>query len=190
MRVIAGSARGRRLASFSGFSVRPTPSRVREALFSMLLSRLGSFDGLKVLDLFAGSGALAIEALSRGAASACLVEQDKAAVKVVRDNLALCRLTDRADVLVGDVWKILPSLVAAAPFDIIFLDPPYNRGMAARAIAEVAALGLLAPDGIQSAETAAGETLPEAAGGLRRCDHRRYGTVMISLYSNSGQGQP
>lgn len=185
MRVIAGSARGRRLAAFGGTSVRPTPDRVREALFSILQSRLGSFQGLQVLDLFAGSGALAIEALSRGAAAACLVEQAADASRIIRENLALCRLVDRAELQARDVWTALPTLGTAGPYDLIFLDPPYSKGLAERAVTEVAALDLLAPDGILCAETAADEILPDQAGRLQRCDHRRYGTVMISLYSHS-----
>lgn len=184
MRVIAGSARGRRLATFSGSSVRPTPDRVREALFSMLQSRLGSFSELRVLDLFAGTGALAIEALSRGAASATLVEQAPSATKTIHDNLSLCRVDERAELLTKDAWKVLPMLDASNPFDLIFIDPPYHEGLAERALVEIAKLGLLAPDGILCVETATGEDLSETAGSLQRCDHRRYGTVMISLYSN------
>ncbi len=185
MRVIAGSARGRRLATFRGTTVRPTPDRVREALFSMLLSRLGSFQGLRVLDLFAGSGALAIEALSRGAASATLVEQAAAAAQTIRDNLTLCRLTDRAEVMVRDAWQALPALAKGGPFDLIFLDPPYNKGLAARAVQVIAAHDLLAADGILSTETAGEEELPESAGRLQRRDHRRYGSIMISLYTHT-----
>lgn len=184
MRVIAGSARGRRLATFSGSSIRPTPDRVREALFSMLQSRMGSFNELRVLDLFAGTGALAIEALSRGAASATLVEQAPDAAKTIHDNLNLCRVNERAVLLNSDAWRVLPTLEARHPFDLIFVDPPYHMGLAERAVLEIAKLGLLATDGILCVETSTGEVLTEAAGRLQRCDYRRYGSVMISLYSN------
>ncbi len=112
MRVIAGTSRGRRLTEFAGLKVRPTPDRVREALFSILQSKLGNFSGLRVLDLFAGSGALAIEALSRGASSACLVEKDRTAEKVIRKNLALCKLEEKTTLLIRDALGCLPEFAA------------------------------------------------------------------------------
>ncbi|MDH3998934.1 MAG: 16S rRNA (guanine(966)-N(2))-methyltransferase RsmD [Desulfuromonadales bacterium] len=188
MRIIAGSARGRRLATLKDNSVRPTPDRVREALFSMLQSRLGGFNGLRILDLFAGSGALAIEALSRGAASATLIEKNTATMQVIRDNLKLCRLEDNATLLCGDAWRYLPTLPKSQPFDLIFLDPPYNKGMAARALTELAQTGLLAADGIICVETASDEVLPEQVDSLEQSVQRRYGTVTIALYQYSDKG--
>ncbi|MDH3961098.1 MAG: 16S rRNA (guanine(966)-N(2))-methyltransferase RsmD, partial [Desulfuromonadales bacterium] len=135
MRVIAGTSRGRRLTMFEGRDVRPTPDRVREALFSILQSKLGSFSGIKVLDLFAGSGALAIEALSRGAASACLVEKDRAAELVIRKNLNLCKLEEKTSLHIKDALRCLQEFTAAS-FDLIFLDPPYSQGLAEQALLE------------------------------------------------------
>ena len=187
MRVIAGSSRGRRLAGFKGRNVRPTPDRVREALFSILQSKRGSFTGLSVLDLFAGSGALAIEALSRGAASACLVEKAPDSIRIIRENLARCQLTDRAKLITGDAWQVLQGLSGGA-FDLVFIDPPYGQDLAARALVEADRLQLLKAAGILCAETGVEEQLPDAVGRLQRFDQRRYGTVMINFYSYAQEG--
>jgi 16S rRNA (guanine966-N2)-methyltransferase len=182
MRVITGTSRGKRLTAFKGSDVRPTPDRVREALFSILQSKLGAFTDLRVLDLFAGSGALAIEALSRGAASACLVEKSPAAEKIILENLELCRLTVRATLICKDAWQVLQNF-AAKSFDLIFLDPPYRQGLAERALIETDRLELLSDHGVLCVETGADEILPDTIGRLHRVDQRRYGTTLISLYS-------
>ncbi|MGK2905919.1 MAG: 16S rRNA (guanine(966)-N(2))-methyltransferase RsmD [Desulfuromonadales bacterium] len=182
MRVIAGASRGRRLAEFKGRDVRPTPDRVREALFSILQSKLGKFADLKVLDLFAGSGALAIEALSRGASSACLVEKAAAAEQVIRENLNRCHFSAKARLIIHDAWNVLPDFTPGS-FDLIFIDPPYGQELAERALVEVNKLELLSKDGILCAETGADEILPESVGQLHRIDQRRYGTTMLSFYS-------
>ncbi len=184
MRVISGSCRGRRLTTFKGRNVRPTPDRVREALFSILQSKLGSFANLKVLDLFAGSGALAIEALSRGAASACLVEKTTTSEKIIRENLDRCQLSQRAELVIRDAWQALHGF-SARSFDLVFIDPPYGQGFAERALVEIEKLGLLSENGILCAETGTGETLPQAIGRLQRVDQRRYGTIMINFYGYS-----
>jgi 16S rRNA (guanine966-N2)-methyltransferase len=121
MRVVAGRWKGRRLAVPRGARTRPTADRVREAVFSML----GPIEGVRVLDLFAGSGALGIEALSRGAASAIFVEHDRAAAAVVRRNLETVRAGD-VRVVVGDALDYLAPPPADAPFDLVFADPPYD----------------------------------------------------------------
>ena len=182
MRVIAGTLRGRRLALFEGHDVRPTPDRVREALFSILLSKLGSFAGLRVLDLFAGSGALAIEALSRGATSASLVEKSTASAKIIHQNLDLCQFTDTTTVLTKDALQALSGF-ASNSFDLVFLDPPYAKGLVEHALVEIDRLGLLSKSGIICAETGADEILPESVGHFQRIDQRLYGTIMINFYS-------
>lgn len=187
MRVIAGTSRGRRLSAIEGRNIRPTPDRVREALFSILQSKLGSFAGARVLDLFAGSGALAIEALSRGADSACLVEKAMESVKIIRDNLERCKIDNRAQLLTGDAWAILQTF-SAGSFDLVFVDPPYGQGLADRALVEADRLQLLSAGGILCAETGAGESLPETVGQLRRIDQRRYGTIVLNFYSHSPEG--
>ena len=185
MRVIAGTSRGRRLASFKGRDVRPTPDRVREALFSILQSRLGDFSGLRVLDLFSGSGALAIEALSRGALTACLVENAPESEKIIRENLERCQLIDRAQITCRDAFRALHDF-SAGSFDLIFLDPPYGRKLAERAISEISRQGLLCQQGTLCAETGADETLPEKIGHLQIFDQRRYGSVMIHFLCDEG----
>jgi 16S rRNA (guanine966-N2)-methyltransferase len=128
MRVVAGEARGRRLQAPAGTDVRPTSDRVRQAVFNALGS-LGAIDDARVLDLFAGTGALAIEALSRGARRAVLVDSHRAAVEVVRANLATTGLDDRAEVVRRDALTYLTEDRAdpgSPPFDLVLLDPPYG----------------------------------------------------------------
>lgn len=182
MRVIAGTSRGRRLALFEGHDVRPTPDRVREALFSILQSKLGSFADLRVLDLFAGSGALAIEALSRGATSAFLVEKSTASGKIIDQNLKLCQFSDKTKVIIREALQVLPGFVSRS-FDLIFLDPPYGQELAEHALIEIDRLELLSKGGIICVETGADEILPESVGLLKRIDQRRYGTIMVNFYS-------
>ncbi len=125
MRVVAGTAGGRPLISPEGTTTRPTSDRVRESIFNMLFS-LGATEGAAVVDLYAGSGALGIEALSRGAESCVFVEQDRHAVSVIRENLETLRLEDRATVVQADVLSWLQRQSSEAPpFDLALIDPPY-----------------------------------------------------------------
>ena len=136
MRIIAGKWRGRPIVAPKGEDTRPTADRTREALFSMLTSRVGSFEGLAVADLFAGSGALGIEALSRGAATCLFVEQDRLAVDALKANLA--KLEVRADVRATSVMALGP---APAALDVIMMDPPYGTGAGLVALDKLARLG-------------------------------------------------
>ena len=154
MRVIAGQWRGRPLVAPKGDATRPTADRTREALFSMLTSRLGSFEGLAVADLFAGSGALGIEALSRGAASCLFVEQDGAALDALKGNLT--KLGTRGDVRAGSVMGLGPAL---APLDLIMMDPPYGTGAGLVALDKLARLGWVSPATWISIETAKAEEI-------------------------------
>ncbi len=182
MRVIGGSLRGRQLAAFTGREIRPTPDRVREALFSIIYSRLGSLDGRRVLDLFAGSGALGIEAISRGAVYARFIEQSAQAAAVLRDNLARCRIGGNAEVINADLWQVLPALEAQGPYTVIFADPPYAAGHGPRLLEAIDRHRLLDSAGLLCLETAAGEILPEVCGTLRQIESRRYGTTAVHLY--------
>lgn len=152
MRIIAGQWRGRPLVAPKGDTTRPTADRTREALFSMLASRLGSFEDLAVADLFAGSGALGLEALSRGAASCLFVEQDRAALDALRANIA--KLGAKADVRAQSVMALGP---ARAPLDLILMDPPYGTGAGAVALDKLARLGWVGPASWVSIETARDE---------------------------------
>ena len=141
MRIIAGEWRGRKLAAPEGMATRPTADRVRETLFNMLASRIGSFEGLRVADLYAGSGALGLEALSRGAAFASFVEQDTGAIVAIRANIAALDAGDRTQVLARSASALSPS----QPFDLIFADPPYAPGSGTAVVAEVLRAGWAAP---------------------------------------------
>jgi 16S rRNA (guanine966-N2)-methyltransferase len=148
MRIIAGQWRGRPLLAPKGDATRPTADRTRETLFSMLMNRVGSFEGLAVGDFFAGSGALGYEALSRGAATCLFVEQDRAALDSIRANGD--RLGVRPDVRHSSVLSLGP---AAAPLDILFMDPPYGSGAGAVALDKLGRLGWTGPGSWISIET-------------------------------------
>ncbi|MCK9542009.1 MAG: 16S rRNA (guanine(966)-N(2))-methyltransferase RsmD [Novosphingobium sp.] len=154
MRIIAGEWRGRKLAAPQGEVTRPTADRNRETLFSMLVSRIGTFEGLAVADLFAGSGALGLEALSRGAATCLFAEQDAAALHALRANIAAFQAQSRCDMRAGSVLTIGP---AKAPLDLVFLDPPYGTGAGAVAIDRLIRLGWIGPATWVSLETEAKE---------------------------------
>lgn len=160
MRIIAGEWRGRRLVAPAGQLTRPTADRTRETLFSMLASRLGSFDGLRVADLYAGSGALALEALSRGAAHATLVENDRAALMAIDANIAALGAAARISMRALSA----AALPAVEPFDLIFADPPYVAGSGTAVAAEVARAGWLAKGGWVAIETQRGDAVAPPSG--------------------------
>jgi 16S rRNA (guanine966-N2)-methyltransferase len=155
MRIIAGQYRGRPLVAPKGDTTRPTADRTREALFSMLTSRLGSFEGLRVLDLFAGSGALGLEALSRGAATCTFVEQDSAALDCLRNNIARLGAL-HAEIRAQSVMALGP---APAPYDLVLIDPPYESGAGVVALERLRRLGWIAPGALVSVETAKKESV-------------------------------
>jgi 16S rRNA (guanine966-N2)-methyltransferase len=150
MRIISGTWRSRPLVAPKGDTTRPTADRTRETLFSMLTSRLGSFEDLKVLDLFAGSGALGLEALSRGAAQCTFVEQDKAALDALEANIAKLGTKAQCDVRRGSAL-MLGS--AREPFDLILMDPPYGTGAGQVALDKLGRLGWFAAGAWISIET-------------------------------------
>jgi 16S rRNA (guanine966-N2)-methyltransferase len=158
MRIIAGEWRGRVIEAPPGQSTRPTADRVRETLFSMLASRLGTFEDLRVADLFAGSGALGLEALSRGAASAVFVEQDAKATAAIKRNAERLGALDRVRILGGSAL-VLPR---SDPFDLILADPPYAAASGTTAVNAVAAANWLAPGGWMSVETSRRDTVDPA----------------------------
>ncbi len=155
MRIIGGAWRGRSVEAPPGQSTRPTADRVRETLFSMLASRLGSFEDLRVADLFAGSGALGLEALSRGATSAVFVESDAKAAAAVKRNAEKLGAADRVRIIGGSAL----SLPRWEPFDLIFADPPYAPGSASAVVHSVVNAGWLARGGWLSVETQRGDTV-------------------------------
>jgi 16S rRNA (guanine966-N2)-methyltransferase len=153
MRIIAGAWRGRRLNAPPGETTRPTADRVRQALFDMLMHAewggRAAIEGAAVLDVFAGTGALGLEALSRGAASACFIENDAAALKALRVNIAACKAEDQTEVLAGDATQVGKGGAAS----IVFLDPPYGQELVPRAIDRLRKFGRIAPGALLVAET-------------------------------------
>jgi 16S rRNA (guanine(966)-N(2))-methyltransferase RsmD len=183
MRVIAGAFKGRVLAPVKG-RIRPTAAKVREAIFNILGEAVAQ---ARVLDLFAGTGALGIEALSRGAKAAVFVEDHPAALKVLRRNLEDLGLTAQAQVFPGAVTPALKKLAARKDrFSLAFLDPPYGGG-AADALAALAAADLLAPQAWVVAEHSRRDSLPEICGSLTRRELRRYGDTQVAFYLAANQ---
>ncbi|MCR2834561.1 16S rRNA (guanine(966)-N(2))-methyltransferase RsmD [Parerythrobacter lacustris] len=176
MRIIAGEWRGRRLVTPKGDATRPTADRTRETLFSMLVSRLGSFEGLRVADLFAGSGALGLEALSRGAAHCLFVEQDDAALKAIRANVETLQARARSDVRTGSVLALGP---ARGPLDLLLLDPPYGTGAGQVALDKLLRLGWIGEAAWISLETAHDESV--AVDGLMIETERKVGKAKLTL---------
>ena len=178
MRIISGQWRGRAIVAPKGDATRPTADRTREALFSMLTSRLGSFEGLAVADLFAGSGALGLEALSRGAGSCVFVEQDRAAIDAHKANIA--KLGAKADIRAQSVLALPP---AAQPMDVILMDPPYGTGAGMVALDKLARLGWVSYATWISIETAKTETV--AVEGFATDAERVHGKMKITLLRRS-----
>lgn len=176
-RIIAGRHRGRRLEVPAGTVVRPSAERLREALFSMLAHRPPGLDGAMFVDLFAGSGAIGLEALSRGARQLVAVEADRAVAAALRRNVEKLGEGERCRLLVGDATR-LPR--AAEPADIAYLDPPYTSGLAAPALASLVAGGWLTAASLVVVELAAREDFTPPEGFAVR-DDRRYGAGRILL---------
>ncbi len=183
IRIVGGKHRGRPLVTPEGQSTRPTSSRAREALFNVLMHARWQGDGTspligaRVLDGFAGSGALGLEALSRGAAHATFLDSDPAAVKAIGDNLRKLGETGAARVVRADATRPPPG---REPCDLVFLDPPYRSGLAVAALSALAQAGWLAPAAVATVELAANEdALP--AEGFEMLDERRYGAAKIVI---------
>lgn len=182
MRVITGSARGRRLKTLLGEDVRPTTDRVKEALFSIIQFEI---EGRRVLDLFAGSGQLGIEALSRGAASAVFVDAARDSIEVVRDNLNTTKLAQSAQVTQMDSLAFLAG--HCGPFDIAFLDPPYGTGLLQKALPMTARR--MAPGGVIVCEAETKEALPEEAEDFLLVRRYSYGRISLAVYRKEEAAQ-
>jgi len=174
MRIIAGEWRGRVLKAPPGATTRPTGDRTREALFSMLVSRLGSFEDLSVVDVFAGSGALGLEAMSRGASSCTFIDQDRDAVKAIKANIAM--LGANAEILPIAVSAIAPSRKA---HDLLMFDPPYGSGGAGALIEKMTRLGWAADSAWAAVETRNDESV--SAEGWTLDVERTYGIAKLSV---------
>ena len=178
MRVITGSARGRRLKTPENYDIRPTTDNVKESVFNILQFDI---EGRRVLDLFAGTGQLGIEALSRGAASAVFVDRDRAAVQIVRDNLKTCGL--KGTVLCEDALSYLKN---EGRFDLIFVDPPYDSGLYGEVLQTINSVDKLSEGGIIVVEARRETPLPDMAAPYRRIKEYRYGKVKICTYTREG----
>jgi 16S rRNA (guanine966-N2)-methyltransferase len=180
MRIVGGSHRGRRLVAPPGELVRPTSDRAREALFNILSHGNFAAGGLPfadkaVLDAFAGTGALGLEALSRGASAAVFIESERDALTALRRNVGAFGEADRAHIVAGDATRPPRAALACA---VAFLDPPYRSGLAAPALGALAAAGWLTPDALVVIEVAAREDLPPTAG-FSLIDERIYGAARL-----------
>ncbi len=178
MRVITGSARGAKLKTLEGLATRPTSDRVKEAIFNII-----QFDiqGRRVLDLFGGSGQLAIEALSRGADYAVIVDQSAEAVRVIKDNLKKVRFDQQASVFQMDYLRYLST--AREKFDIIFLDPPYAEKSLENALRKISEIDILSDGGIIICERPKEKVLPPEVGGLLCSKDYNYGKTAVNLYT-------
>lgn len=175
MRVITGEAKGRRLKTLKGEDVRPTTEKVKEAVFSIIQFDI---EGRSVLDLFAGSGQLGIEALSRRARSCVFVDSAKASVQQVRENVEHCKLGDRARVLQSDALSFLARCTER--FDIALLDPPYASGLLEKALPVLSAH--MNTGGVMLCESSADKELPERAGEFTKRRVYRYGKIAVTVY--------
>lgn len=181
MRVVSGSARGRRLKELQGMETRPTTDKVKESLFNVI-----QFDipGRKVLDLFGGTGQLGIEALSRGAAHCTFIDQRRDAVALIRENLKLCRLEENAKVMQGDSLAFLGS--CREKFDVIFLDPPYHTDLMDRTLELVTKIDILSEHGIIICETMADRQLPPMEAPYEWGKDYRYGQIKLTIGRRQG----
>ncbi len=181
MRVISGTARGRRLKELQGMDTRPTTDKVKESLFNIIQFEL---EGRKVLDLFAGTGQLGAEALSRGAASCTFVDQRKEAAAQVRENLRLCGFSERSRVVQGDALSFLSS--CREKFDVVFLDPPYQTGLLEQSLDALIRFDILREYGIIICESAADRVLPSMAPPWEQGREYRYGKIKLTVFRRAG----
>ena len=177
MRVITGTARGRKLKELQGRETRPTTDKVKESLFNIIQFDI---EGRRVLDLFGGTGQLGIECLSRGAAGCTFVDVRKEAAALIRDNLALCGFTDRARVVQGDYLAFL--IGCREKFDLILMDPPYASGFLEKALEAAAGIDILSENGIMVCESAAETVLPALSEPYRKGKDYRYGKIKLTVY--------
>ncbi len=179
MRVISGTQKGRVLKTPDGLDTRPTTDKVKGAIFNIIQFEIA---GKKVLDLFGGSGQLAIEAISRGAKSALIVDNSKKAVDVIKENIKSCSFEEEIRVHRGDYAEVLTK---GAEYDVIFLDPPYASDLLVRALRLIVEFDILSKDGIIVCETDASSDLAELFRGKYALREYKYGRIKLSVIRNS-----
>lgn len=178
MRVVAGKARGLTLKTLDGDSTRPTRDMVKEALFNIIAEKIPD---AVFLDMFAGSGAIGIEALSRGAKKTYFIDSNKDAISIINQNLNKAKFNDNSVVLCGDFLKALDR-IKNEKFDVVFIDPPYNKELGVKAIEEIYKRNILQVDGIIIYETDRTENVPEEINVYKRYDYRKYGRNILNFY--------
>lgn len=180
MRIVAGDFGGRRLKAVPGMQTRPTTDKVKEAVFNIIGPY---FDGGQSLDLFAGSGGLSIEAVSRGVDHAVLIDRQYQAIKTIQENVAVTKEPDRFEIIKGDAQRVLERLVTQdAHFDLVFLDPPYAKQQIVKDIGRCDELGLLNPDCRIICETDTNAQLPDELPGFKLIRRQDYGITVITIY--------
>ncbi len=183
MRVISGTCRGRKLSVPPGIATRPTSDRVKEALFSILTSRIDVAE-LHVLDICAGTGSLGIEALSRGASHCCFIECNLSLKTILSKNLIVTNNLNHSDIIIMDAVKAIRAMAGRGKvFDLVFFDPPYDAGLYQGVLEALDSSGMLRPGSILVAECSARNCLLEAYGRLKRFDRRVYGQTALELFA-------
>lgn len=182
MRVISGKVRGLALKTIEGNSTRPTRDMVREALFSIIVNHV---PGSNFLDLFAGSGAIGIEALSRGAKYSMFIDKNPECIKIIKENLKKANFIEQAEVCLIDYKKAISKLDENM-YDIIYIDPPYNKKMGIDAINMISEKNVLTNDGIIVLETDTDEPVPDTVGQYEKFNYKRYGRNILSLFRRKG----
>lgn len=182
MRITGGILKGRRLATLRGLEIRPTSDMVREAIFNLIGQDVS---GARVLDLFAGTGSLGIEALSRGAARVIFIDRSVKALRLIRKNLEACGMYKHGRLVRKDLAKGLPKgyLLAKEKMDLVLIDPPYGKGLILPLLRELLLRGTLSAGCVVVAESAKDEVLPEAVEKLRLVKARVYGRTKINVFS-------
>jgi len=177
MRIIAGEFKGRKLNTPKDDAVRPTTDKVKEALFSIIQDHL---DGAEVCDLFAGTGNLGLEAISRGACKCWFGDHAGSSIRIISENIALCRAEDRAEIVQGDYAKVLDRI--REPIDVFLLDPPYHRELLEKSIEMISSKDLLADGGIIVTEHHREKNMPDTIGRFEKIKEKRYGRVVLTIY--------
>ncbi len=177
MRIITGEYRGRKLESPIGYDIRPTTDKVKEAIFNILMN--DTYDAV-VADLFAGTGNLGLEALSRGARRCYFCDNSRESLRLVKTNIEKCRAQDKSVVLAGDYRKALSRI--REKVDVFLLDPPYKDGLYEDCLKEIDTLDLLSSEGIIIAEHGIRDSVPERTGSLVKVRERKYGKIKVSIY--------
>ena len=180
MRVIAGSNKGRKLLTAAGLETRPTSDMLKGMLFNILAWRCPQ---ARVLDLCAGSGALGIEALSRGATYAAFVEQQRLSLEALKANVAACGFNEISTIFASDVLRVLPSLRPDAPFDLVFFDPPYSSALYEPVLHILGEVHWLAPEAIVVVEHHKKQELPQQVLQLQRYRQTGHGSSALSFYA-------